>query len=484
MLLLLGLVVTATWLGAAPAGAQERSTPGVDDATVFPVVGSEGNGSAAGIEWFGAVAGAPDRGRAVVPATGRQDALLYGNRTFRTYGFGTFHRYADAAWRPDGLIALAGDAPRQGIYRLWLFSPSGLQPAVTSNSSIGTVGVGPSGRTLIGGTDTDGDTGFLLDLGVNGTRRAKLATEFPVLDVAWHPSGDRAAVAGLHAGLFLYRNGTMTPVDGAGNATLAAVDWRPDGEGLVAVGAEDRNGSRPVGPGVVLTGDADGVTATRGLEGPVYDVAWRPDGSYALAVGGTEASPRLHGVRPAGSVRSRPLGGVAGAVDWYGDDDALLVGGARIWRYSHGTTAAELPPTASVTVTPPRPTAGSPFRIVGFGSTANGSADRIEAYRFAVGENVTDWRGSPAVTARFDRAGRYDVGVRARAGDGRTSPWRNATVVVEDSGRGIDRGGSTGRPDGAGETEGSSASPIWLLMGLTGAVLLAVVTVSALRRRG
>ena len=469
--LLLGLLALATAVGSAPVAAEP--TP---NGTVFPVVGADRNASdPATANRYRAVAGDPDSDAALIPASGSQDALLYSGHTFQAYGFGTQNVYLDAAWLPDGGAYLAGIDPRERVSRLWSFGPDGVRPMLSTNVTIQAVDVGPAGRALaVGGTATNG-SGFALTLDENGSvRDVPVPAGTPLRDVAWHPSGDGALIAGLEGALYRYRNGSLRRIDGVGDAFLTAVAWRADGGGIVAVGAADTNGSSPSGGGVMFAGTVDGVDPVARFPGPLRDVSWRPGGRTGLAVGGGPSSPAVHAVGADGSVRTHEIDASAIAVDWYTRNDAVLVGGDRIWRYALDTEPADLPTTASLTVTPRAPEPAEPFAIQGYGSTFRGSADAVAAWQFAVGGNVTAWRPSSSLRAQFRRAGRYTVGVRVRAANGSTSRWRNATLTV----------GNPSPPVGDAERPADdTGTPIALLMALTGAVLVVVLAASWLRRR-
>lgn len=459
LLLLLTVLLTAA---TGTAAAQE-------DVTVFPVVDDDGEGQGT-VNRYQGVAGHPERAVALVPASGQLDALRYRGRTFQSYGFGTQNLYLDAAPRGEGGWWLVGLSQEEGG-TLWSFDGSGVRPALSANVTLRAVAASSDGDAVVAGGLAAPARSALVAIPAGGEPRSvPLPDPAPLRAAAYHPGGDGAVVAGIDGALYRYRNGSVASIPGAGDAFLDGVAWRPDGDAFVAVGAASTNGTAPAGGGAVYAGNASGVRRVATLEHVLRDVDWRPGGGTALAVGGGNGSATLYELDDAGVDDRRRFGAEAPvAVAWYDGENALVAGGRELWRYALDADPAEMPATASLTVVPPRPDPDERFQLSGYGSTNRGSTARIEGWQFAVGGSLTEWQPSPFTPGEIRRAGEYTVGVRVRTADGTVSPWRNASLTVGDP-----------RPE---RDSPRGDAPIWLLMGLTGVVIAALLVVSTLRRR-
>jgi len=189
-----------------------------------------------------------------------------------------------------------------------------------------------------GGTDVGGEGGFLI-AGENSTvfiydrfsmRNLSLDDDRTFRACGWWVSYGSTDfyVAGNRGVLRRYTDGAWTNVSFDPRDDLYSIDWRPQGDYGLAVGA---------GGTIFKVSLQGGSEITSPVTNDLFDVSWASDGSYALICGGGGRVLRYgHGDTEATSIREGlgTLRGISVKPDAY---EALAVGdGGHVWHLQSG----------------------------------------------------------------------------------------------------------------------------------------------------
>ncbi|MDY6779301.1 MAG: hypothetical protein SV760_01890 [Halobacteria archaeon] len=490
--LVLAVVVLLSALASPALAAGNES-----DVSVFSVTQGKGEYPSQDYEnTYTDIAVRPGSSDALVSLLGFVDFIRYSTTraAFGTYDFGKRNYYYGVDWHPSGEYALfvgRNNTLRKG--GVWMYRNGRLRNVYTGTRVVlQAVSFSPNGTALIPGAGVlpprsrGGRPRFVNSLlrgDAEGFEKVSLPTNSPLRDATWSPDGSYALVTGVDGTLLRYSDGNVSQAGFEGDAFLNNAVWNPSGN-VTLVGAESTRAATPNGSGLIARWNPETQSVTRRVElnFTVTSLDWKPDGSYALGVGrkggnGTAFKYYSNGTVEKLGVEPKALLDVA----WLNNTDALLVGDRSVWRYSLSTSPSELSIQPSLTVVPRRPNVNEPILLNGYGSTLNGSADRIVRWKFDIegGGNAT-WNTRPRTGIKYRRPGVYNVSLRVESRNGTVSPWLNTTVVVERS-RGRTQDGTRSRDGAPGSGSNSTPNagtntvvPLWLMLVAAGVILIIV----------
>ena len=147
--------------------------------------------------------------------------------------------------------------------------------------------------------------------------------------------GPKAAITGENSTVFKWDGHVLSDLNAPYDRTLRGCTWEP-------VSALPEQGLLVVGNRGVMMRYVQGVWTNRSFDprGDLFSMDWRPQGDYGLVVG---AGGHISKVSPKGGrVISSPITNDLFDVDWSSDGSYALIcgGGGNVLRYNHGDDAA------------------------------------------------------------------------------------------------------------------------------------------------
>ncbi len=441
-------------------GAAADST---DEHHLYPVSQAEGmwpNQDGQNVYYDVAPHPADDVHETLVPPRGFNELVVYHEHSFHAHNYDVPQHFRAADWHPDGEYALLGGGQlMETEFSIFRYEDGDIEPvSLEPGGDVMDVSFNERGEALLVGyiTAQGGEpvaTQFVYTDDGREFREFELPRVEEIRSVDWSPDGDQAIAVGPRGTIFIYEDEEVHDETIEEDVYFRSVEWHEDGATIV--GSEDMTSlGFPDGDGVIYERDGD-IGRTTTTEATIEDLAVHADGDHALLAGGFHEGAMYRYDRDTAEVISLDVDSDRlFGVDWITDEDALVVGDEEIWRYSTSTPPEDLPPTASFTVNPRNPDTDDTIELLGFGSTSQGSADRVQRWRFDYGQDDPSWSESRRVEIRYLESGIYDVSLTVEDVDGERSEPVNRTVTVLETDDGADHGDVDGDDDGALPTPG------------------------------
>lgn len=196
------------------------------------------------------------------PRTGRGGPVLEGH-TYRVF---------DLEWHPEGThLASAGDR----TLRLWTLDGTPVRTVKTEEDHIFSLSWKHDGNEIATGTRQNSVL-RVVNLNDNTDRAVGEMTKGGVIELAWHPSGDRVAAGCWDRKIRLVtEDGRLGTVLEGHNYCVRALDWSPDGNRLASGGDS-----------VLKIWNRQGIPleSAKKHEGGILCLDWSPDGAALVTV--------------------------------------------------------------------------------------------------------------------------------------------------------------------------------------------------------